>query len=240
MAKHTRQCAYCGKLFPLRYASDTTKTCGQVCGGRLAARSRGDIPWSDEEVDFLRDRIGEESVTLIHSSLRRSATQKGWPARSRGSVANKLKVLAQAEGLGPNKALTDNWDLTTLARLLGVDRRRCQKWLESGLKGRWLKKRWIVPRARLQAWALANPEYFAGIPEDRLIAVMDPEVARDVAEDAPTRKCSEPKPVLCVETGTIYASRHEAAQAHYVCPSAISQSIRTHYRAAGYHWRHAS
>ena len=47
------------------------------------------------------------------------------------------------------------------------------------------------------------------------------------------------KKVLCIETGIIYPSRNEAAEAVGVSPSGIGRAINGEQKtSAGYHWRY--
>lgn len=48
-----------------------------------------------------------------------------------------------------------------------------------------------------------------------------------------------PKPVMIIETGTIYQSAREAAEVYETSLDAIYSSIRRGYAAAGYHWCYA-
>lgn len=77
----------------------------------------------------------------------------------------------------------------------------------------------------------------------------NPEIAQKVRLKIKGKKFSEEarkniseghkKKVLCIETGIIYPSRNEAAQAVGVSPSGIGRAINGEQKtSAGYHWRY--
>jgi hypothetical protein len=136
---------------------------------------------------------------------------------------------------------TDYWSSRGLAMLLGISPERILRWRSLGLTAKKLPNgRYEIHRKNIIPWAKANPEEFAGIDRDALLFIFDdPALADEVFDASPDYRRGTPEPVVCVETGQVYPSRVEAAKVFFVSPETISQSIKSGYRAANYHWRKA-
>lgn len=54
----------------------------------------------------------------------------------------------------------------------------------------------------------------------------------------PAKATSQPRAVICLETGEVFKSIQEASRWLGMTHSAISRACRIHYAAGGYHWRY--
>lgn len=198
------------------------------------------IPWSPTELAWLEDLAGNVPPAALASRYNRLAVSHGFSRRTPEAIesrARRSQLTIAAIG---------DWITTGLtAKLLGF----------SGASNNpvnlWVERKYItarrfspaisapsyIRRCDLRALARERPELFAGIEEPRLIQVLEDEaLATEIAQNHRRRK-ARPRPVRCVETGTVYPTVRAAARQIYVTPRAITWAIDTGNRAAGHHWQ---
>lgn len=66
------------------------------------------------------------------------------------------------------------------------------------------------------------------------------ETKRKISEAKRGAKNPTSKAVRCIETGQVYGSAREASRALGKDKSAVTNSIRNHYKCGGYHWEYVS
>lgn len=97
-----------------------------------------------------------------------------------------------------------------------------------------------------------DPDYKAFASERMREAWKDPEKRKRRSDTAKQRWANDSfkkstmqkvieacrAPVMCVETGEVFETMKEAADAHGVDKANICRSCKTHYRCGGYHWKY--
>jgi hypothetical protein len=214
-------CEFCGIQFS---APRQRRCCNQSCSAklRLAGANAGAVPWTEAELDYLRERIGAFPAESIEKAYHRHAATVGFTARSAKAVQIKIRQLCRREGLSV-KCTLNNWLRRELAQTLDIHPHRVMGWCKyGGLEVRRSpKNRIIICRKALKAWMQIRPEMVCDIDEDRLLYVLeDPDIVEAIKRASPSRR-GHPKPVRCLTTGKTYPSATAAAKVSYYSRASI-------------------
>lgn len=197
--------------------------------------------WQREELDYLRDLVGDYPMSFIVEDFNAWAARRGRPQRSKASIARQLMVVLKASSLPTEHA---EW-LTTrdLAKHLG----RCHEAI-----GIWIRRGffnpshvykdghgWFVSRDGLRHLAFTKPHTLKTLTREKLLELLEDEELADFVFAAEVRSRPARVPLACIETGEHYPSLLAAAKALGTVPSNISQSIKLGRPAKGFHFREA-
>jgi hypothetical protein len=202
--------------------------------------------WSGPERDYLLHLAGDVPGPLVTLLYNRWARANGYPIRTLQALRMK------AEKSSCSLMAIGTW-LTTgnVAKLLGLPLHVPHRWTQlypkilrpyqpPARRGASKRGRIYIRRAHLRTLARQQPDLFGGIPEPRLVCLLeDPILAAAIAGTYPERPASrQPKPVRCIETGDVFPSRRAAARAHFVAECSISHATtQRRATAAGLHWQ---
>jgi transcriptional regulator with XRE-family HTH domain len=194
-------------------------------------------PWTEVEIDYLRERCEAMPHNQIIYGFRRKAKDSGWPKRSHTAVEVRLKRLQRDENL-QRKCTLNNWTIRELARCLGLSHTRVRSWCRiGGLPCRKIARNQnAVLRADLKRWLMDHPGKGADIERYLLEAVLDDKKAVDfiLSHEPDARGYS--RPVICLDNGMRFNSAKAASRASYASPGRVATACRTGGKAAGKRW----
>jgi hypothetical protein len=187
--------------------------------------------WKQEEEQWLRQHGGSAPIDLLYSRYKRHNKLIGLPVRSLKAVRAKLgrmKISCRLKN--------DYLGLQELADALGRDRKCINYWIQKGLVISYKSKFCIYTSyGHVYEFAKKNPHYFGGIPQARLQSILgDERFCREIIRKYPTTSNpAKPKRVLCLETGLVYKSMHEAGAKNFISPGAIGSAIKHNRKTFG-------
>jgi hypothetical protein len=228
-------CEFCGLSFPK--PKRERRGCSRSCSTKLSQAAKGKHAWTEEELDYLRDRLGLMPFHRLIDSYLRNSEQLGFPERTRMAVEVKMQKLIKSENLS-RKCTLNNWTVHELARILGVTSARVRSWCDiSGLrKSKVARNQSAIARKALKEWMLERPELVSDIEKERLDFVLeDPQAVRKIKRHKPSQR-GYPRPVICLGTGEKYPSVTAAAKANYLSKCCVIRAIRTGNTSAGHRW----
>ena len=235
----TQACAYCGRDFPKPLRKRLC--CDRTCAAKLARVKLGIAPWSEVEIDYLRERCEAMPHNQIIYGFRRKAKDSGWPERSQAAVEMKLKRLRKAENLR-RKCTLNNWTIRELARCLGISHDRVRSWCRTGglPRRKIARNQSAISKADLKRWLMEHPGKAADVELYLLESVLDdPKAAAFIIDHEPDIR-GYSRPVVCLDNGARFRSAREASRASYASPGCVSKACSTGGRAAGKRWAWAS
>jgi len=190
--------------------------------------------WTKEEEFELERLAGDYPWSMVVRRHNQWSAANGRPLRTAVALARRANIL------GCGRVPEGEWiTISTISAILGIDREKPRRWIRWGkIRSKRECKRTPSPhyisRRSLQEWARREPDFFRPYPHDALVMLFScRETADWVYEHPPLAPRTRCRPVRCVETGEVYRSISEAAQASYVVPSRLQAIVNTHESANG-------
>lgn len=227
-------CAFCGNTF-LNEGYWLRRCCNRSCGAKLKL---GKNVWSQQEKDLLELIAGTVPRHDLPKVYNRRAVRHGFIRRSSNAVVIELKRLGLSQ-----EATEDNWKISTLANLLGVNRDRVRTWTQGrhggkGRSGGLLPYRKVsnttaVSREDFAEFAHTYPEKLRGIhPRNLAFVLSDKKLIREIAAmGRPTTGYNHA--LICVETGQKFRSAKQAGRELFMHPKHILRQARKGKKAYG-------
>lgn len=153
-------------------------------------------------------------MNMIAQSWNKTAKKKGWSARTKNALKIKATRLLTPKN-GSLKSLDNNWDSSTLSRLLGTPLDKVRSWRRRGIIEftKLSRNQTAISRTQLREFALTHPEELGGIDPKKLRRVLKDghlvNAVLKVANNAPTMGRSIT--VIRLDTGDVYPSAKNAA-----------------------------
>jgi hypothetical protein len=195
-------CINCGREF-LR--KKTRKCCSLECVHSRRVTARGNVRWSEGELEILRKYTGAESLADMVARIQDYQRSHGIRVRSYVCIHQKARAYVGPTNMG-------YYTKEKIRNTLGVSYARVQSWIKEGDKlptTEIYANCWKIHLHDFRAWARRNPLRIAGIPADRLNELMgDSKFCKAVAA-LPRAACGA-KPVRNLTTGKVYPSAAEA------------------------------
>ena len=177
----------------------------------------GDMPWS-----------------AVVATYRRWAKAENYPYRTERALRRKVHIS------GYSCKSTGEWlDTAAIGAYLGIEGNSVRRWVRNN----WLPAyregiKWYVSREKLRRFAKQRPDLFQERPEADLLQLLcDPILAKQLANRHARVRHGKRLPICCLETGKVYASMADAADAIYVRRQSLSRAMRENRPCAGYHWQ---
>ncbi|ABB56750.1 hypothetical protein [Synechococcus elongatus] len=202
--------------------------------------------WAAEEEWLLEDLVGTDVFAVVYQRYRAIAKQNGWPERSKAALYYRSRLL----GLRA-VATDDNLNRYEVARQLGIQPHRVRTWVDRYpcLKSRKVGRCYRLSLADLRNFALKRPYLFWGVDEIGLANLIGETYAPHVLRK--NHRKDTRRAVICVETGAVYPSLHQAARAfmrsdyersrkgrsHVLAANIRSAALNPSLTAYGCHWR---
>lgn len=227
-------CEHCQKEFE---AKRLRRCCDRACASRVGMQVSGRKAWRTEETQYLIDIGGRYPLEKIVRRMQNFNKKHGWAARSPTAVQIKLRRLGISR-----KCIYDNFNRFELARILDISPDRVRSWTRRfGLPFRKGGALTSISISSFRLWAYAHPELLTGIEAERLDWLMNDldfclEVALPPIQKTPKRKKFVPITVKRKDTGAVYPSLRDAAEAAYVHRSSLGKAIAQGRQCAGIEW----
>ena len=191
--------------------------------------------WSKDEEFQLEQLAGDYPWSMVVERYNRWATASGFQPRTAVALARRANIL-RCGRVPEGEWLT----IGAISAILGIDREKPRRWIRWG---RIRSKRecnrtpspHYISRRSLQEWAKRDPAFFRPYPHDALVLLFScRETADWVYEHPPLAPKTRCRPIRCIQTGRVYRSLTEAAQANYVTVSRIQAIVNTHETVGGH------
>lgn len=224
-----RWCVICNQKFALpNFTKQPSKrqTCSQECRGKLFGQNRRQ--WTKAEIAILIDKAETMPSKQLVRAFNNATVQLGNPKRTQASIFIKLGELGFS-------MRTKHQVYTTggVARMIGISPDTVRHWLKMGLESyKQTTNRnspYFITTRSLRRFAKQHPECFGGIPHvDLFLLLEDEQLVEHIVKTYPKRNrvITPPQPVRCIETGVVYNSYIEAANAIFVTRCAIYKSVK--------------
>lgn len=189
------------------------------------------MKWEPAATQWLQENAGLHQFPDLVKRFNQVAHLKGWQVRSLKAIESKLV----REGL-PMQCTDGDMCLHLWAKALSVAPTRIYHWEKRGLPVRRRGTLTSIKAKDVQTFLMANPANACGIEPWRLAGIFGDDVAAAITEARPQRLTGVARPVVNLDTKTLYPSTVEAAKAYFVTKDAIRYAAKHGTRSAGFRW----
>lgn len=189
------------------------------------------MKWEPMATQWLNENAGMHQLPDLIKRFNQVAHREGWSQRTPKAIEMKLC----REGLS-FRCVDGDMCLKYWAKALGVTPNRIYSWEKQGLP---VQRRGSLTKIKakdVEVFLLANPANAVGIEDWRLAGIFGKTVAARIVESRPQRLHGVSRPVVNLETYTIYPSTVEASKAYYIHKDSIRYAARHGTRSAGCRW----
>lgn len=185
--------------------------------------------WVDAEEALLEHLDGRYVGKKFVSEYKRLAAIKKLPARSSRAITLKAREL----NITLNGAVFDSFSCCSLARTLGIYRRRVHVWVKN-LNLPALKRgdRYIILAKDFVGWVRNSLKYLGGISKEHLFWLTGEMI------EVPQLPQTKNRAVIRAVDKTVYPSIREAARQTFIGQYSIYRALRLGTEAGGSKWEY--
>lgn len=196
--------------------------------------------WTQPDIDYLSDLVGDYSLTWIHRDFNRWAARNNRPQRSKVAIQKAIWFKLRQSTVPCGEWLS-TWDVGKLTD-------RCQEaiwlWIDKGYicrdHRRYDGNGYLICRRGLRQLARDRPDLLKHLSQERLFQLLEDETVVQHVLNAPCQPRRLTVPVRCLETGETFRSVKAAARAINCYPNTVKMAIIRGGTAKGYHFQEAA
>ena len=196
--------------------------------------------WTQPDIDYLADLVGDYSLTWIHKDFNRWAARNNRPQRTKTAIQKAIWHHLNQSTVPCGEWLS-TWDVGKLTD-------RCQEavwlWIHKGIicrdHTRYDGNGYLICRRGLRQLARDRPDLLKHLSRDRLFELLEDETVVDHVLSATCQPRRLTVPVRCIETGETFRSVKAAARAINCYPNTVKMAIIRGGTAKGYHFQEAA